>query len=120
MRYGPKNLRISFDAKNLTHFGGVYLLHLFFKKLSLRRRLFHSSRFPRRNHRYSVAEEILALIYPICLGIGRIETTHLLKQNGGVPAAHRFARVSSSDYPATIPLSHGSQSLSQTKKTAST
>jgi len=82
MRYGPKNLRISFDAKNLTHFGGVYLLHLFFKKLSLRRRLFHSSRFPRRNHRYSVAEEILALIYPICLGIGRIETTHLLKQNG--------------------------------------
>ncbi len=82
MRYGPKNLRISFDAKNLTHFGGVYLLPLFFKKLSLRRRLFHSSRFPRRNHRYSVAEEILALIYPICLGIGRIETTHLLKQNG--------------------------------------
>jgi len=82
MRYGPKNLKISFDAKNLTHFGGVYLLHLFFKKLSLRRRLFHGSRFPRRNNRYSVAEELLALIYPICLGIGRIETTHLLKQNG--------------------------------------
>jgi hypothetical protein len=82
MRYGPKNLKISFGAKNLTHFGGVYLLHLFFKKLSLRRRLFHSARFPRRNNRYSVAEEILALIYPICLGIGRIETTHLLKQNG--------------------------------------
>src|SRR2546427_748094 len=38
----------------------------------------------------------------------------------GLPAAHRFARVSSSDYPATIPLSHGSQSLSQIKKTAST
>lgn len=82
MRYGPKNLKVSFAAKNLTHFGGVYLLHLFFKKLSLRRRLFHSGRFPRRNNRYSVAEEILALIYPICLGIGRIETTHLLRQNG--------------------------------------
>src|SRR5437588_7882279 len=27
-----------------------------------------------------------------------------------VPTAHRFARVSSSDYPATVSLSHGSQS----------
>gem|GEM_PF-5964906 len=33
MRYGPKNLRLSFDAKNLTHFGGVYFLYLFFKRI---------------------------------------------------------------------------------------
>jgi len=82
MRYGPKNLILTFDAKNLTHFGGVYLLYLFFKHIQLRPLLYQNLRFPQRNNRYSVAEEILALIYPISLGIGRIETTHLLRRNG--------------------------------------
>jgi len=82
MRYGPKNLILTFNAKNLTHFGGVYLLYLFFKQIQLRPLLYQNLRFPQRNNRYSVAEEILALIYPISLGIGRIETTHLLKRNG--------------------------------------
>jgi len=26
MKYGPKNLKISFTGKNLTHFGGLHLL----------------------------------------------------------------------------------------------
>lgn len=82
MRYGPKNLILSFDGENLTHFGGVYLLHLFFKQIQLRLHLYQSLKFPQRNNRYSVTEEILALIYPILLGIGKIETTHLLKRNG--------------------------------------
>lgn len=49
-------------------------------------------RFPQRNNRYSTAEGILALIYPILLGLGRIETTQLLRRNGvlqylaGLPA----------------------------------
>lgn len=82
MRYGPKNLILTFDAKNLTHFGGVYLLYLFFKQIQLRPLLYQNLRFPQRNNRYSVAEEILSLIYPISLGIGRIEATHILKYNG--------------------------------------
>lgn len=82
MRYGPKNLILTFTGKNLTHFGGIYLLHLFFKKIQLRLFLYQNLRFPQRNNRYSVAEEMLALIYPISLCMGRIETTHLLKCNG--------------------------------------
>lgn len=35
-----------------------------------------------RNNRYTIAEEMMALIYPIALGLGRIGTAHLLKQNG--------------------------------------
>lgn len=35
-----------------------------------------------RNNRYSVAEELLALLYPIMLGLGRIETSHIVKHNG--------------------------------------
>jgi hypothetical protein len=82
MQYGPKNLVLTFDGKNLTHFGGVYLLHLFFKRIKLRQLLYHNLRFSQRNNRYSVAEEMLALVYPIALGLGRIETSHLLKHNG--------------------------------------
>lgn len=36
MPLGPKNLKISFTGKNVTHFGGIYLLHLFFKRIKLK------------------------------------------------------------------------------------
>jgi hypothetical protein len=82
MQYGPQKVLLTFDGKNLTHFGGIYLLHLFFKRIRLRHLLYRKLTFPQRNNRYSAPEEMLALIYPITLGIGRIEATHLLKQNG--------------------------------------
>jgi len=82
MQYGPQRIVLTFDGKNLTHFGGIYLLHLFFKRIQLRHRLHRKLTFTQRNNRYSVPEQMLALIYPITLGIGRIEATHLLKQNG--------------------------------------
>lgn len=82
MKKGPKKLQIVFNSRSLTHFGGLYLLQRFFQKLNLRYLLSHSIRFPQRNNRYSIAEEILALLYPIMLGLGRIETFHILKNNG--------------------------------------
>jgi hypothetical protein len=39
-------------------------------------------RAAQRNNRYSVGEMVLALLYPMILGLERIETTHLLRQNG--------------------------------------
>lgn len=92
MKYGPKNLHISFASKNLTHFGGLHLLQRFIQKINLRHLLSRYIRFSQRNNRYSVAEEILSILYPIILGLGRIETYHLLKHNGvfqyltGLPA----------------------------------
>lgn len=92
MAQGPKSLQISFTAKRLTHFGGLYLLQRFAQKCSLRD-LFHDHvRFRQRNARYSVSESLLALLYPMILGLGRIETTRLLRHNGvfqyltGLPA----------------------------------
>ncbi len=82
MPYGPQKIILSYNAKNLTHFGGAYLLHLFFKRLRLRRLMHRAINFRQRNNHYSVAEAMLALIYPISLGFGRIETTHLLQHNG--------------------------------------
>jgi len=78
----PRHVIISFSGDMLTHFGGIYLLQSFFKKLQLRKRLHHDLHFHQRNNRYNIVEEILSLIYPISLGLGRIETSHLLKQNG--------------------------------------
>lgn len=82
MRFGAKNLKISFTGKTLTHFGGIYLIYLFFKQIGLKTLLYNKTRFCQRNNRYTISEEILALIYPISLGIGRIEAAHLLKYNG--------------------------------------
>ena len=82
MRMGPKNLEISFTSDHLTRYGGVYLLARFVRKLDVKRRLVRELRLTRRNHRYSVSEELLALLYPMMLGIQRIEATQLLKRNG--------------------------------------
>ena len=82
MRFGPKNLRVAFCSEHLTRFAGVYLLHCFLRRLDLKRRIFRELRLVRRNTRYSVAEELLALLYPMMLGIQRIEATHLLQHNG--------------------------------------
>lgn len=82
MPLGPKKLRISFTGKNLTHFGGVYLIYLFLRRIGLKTQLGKYLFFTQRNNRYTISEEILALIYPISLGMGRIEVTHLLKYNG--------------------------------------
>ena len=82
MKRSPKNLQISFSGKKLTHFGGLYLLQRFFQKIHFRSLLSQYLHFHQRNNRYTIAEEMLALIYPISLGLGRIETSHLLKHNG--------------------------------------
>lgn len=106
-RRGPRRLRVLFTADHLTRFGGVFLLHRFFQKLRLRRRFYGNLYFVQRNNAYSIPEMLLALLYPIMVGLGRIETTELLRQNGvfqtltGLPAypdptalrrfLHRFA-----------------------------
>jgi hypothetical protein len=39
-------------------------------------------RVVQRNNRYTVGEMLLAILYPMILGLERIETTQLLQQNG--------------------------------------
>lgn len=82
MAHGPRKLRITFGSASLTHYGGVYLLHRFFGRLRLRKLLTQEVRVPQRNNRYSVGEMLLALLYPMILGLERIETTQLVRQHG--------------------------------------
>ena len=92
MRRSPRNLKISCNHAGLTNFGGVYFFHEFLRVLRLRELLTQNLKYPRRNNRYSIAQMLLALIYPIVLGLDRIETASFLRSNGtfqsltGLPA----------------------------------
>jgi len=78
MRRSPRNLRIACDHRGLTHFGGVYFFHEFLQLLQLRDFLARHLSYPRRNHRYSLSQMILALVYPLVLGLDRLETARLV------------------------------------------
>ena len=82
MRRSPRNLRIACNHKGLTHFGGVYFFHEFLRVLQFRDFLARHLHYPRRNQRYSTSQMILALVYPIVLGLDRIETASFLRSNG--------------------------------------
>ena len=82
MRRSPKNVRIAFNHAGLTHFGGIHLLHEFTRVLHFRDFRAQQIRYPRRNRHYSVPQMLMALVYPIVLGLDRIETASLLRANG--------------------------------------
>jgi Transposase DDE domain group 1 len=82
MRRSPRNLRIACNHAGLTHFGGIYFFREFLRVLKLRHFLAQHLDYRRRNSRYSVPQMILALVYPIVLGLDRIETASFLRSNG--------------------------------------
>ena len=82
MARGPRQLAVTFGAKNLTHYGGVYLLHRLLSCIGFKRALAQHIRIIQRNNRYSAGEMLLAILYPMILGLERLETTRLLRQNG--------------------------------------
>jgi DDE family transposase len=82
MRHSPRNLRIACDHRGLTHFGGVYFFREFLQVLQFRNFLAHQLTYRRRNRRYSLSQMILALVYPLVLGLDRLETASFLRSNG--------------------------------------
>ena len=82
MARGPRNLHVSVDGLGLTQFGGVTLIEQFFQRIGLQGSFSQRIRFPQRNTRYSISESLEALLYPLILGLGRIETTEPLRYNG--------------------------------------
>jgi hypothetical protein len=75
-------LRLACDHKGLTHFGGIYFFREFLRVLQFRDFLAHQLTYPRRNRRYSLSQMILALVYPLVLGLDRLETASFLRSNG--------------------------------------
>ncbi len=75
-------MHVATDGLGLTQFGGAALVEEFFQRIGLQGAISQHIRFPQRNNRYSVSECLKALIYPLVLGLGRIETTEPLRHNG--------------------------------------
>ena len=82
MRRSPRNLRIACDHRGLTNYGGVYFFQEFLQVLQFRDFLAQQLTYPRRNRRYSLSQMILALVYPLVLGLDRLETASFLRFNG--------------------------------------
>jgi Transposase DDE domain group 1 len=79
VRHSPRNVRIACNHAGLTHYGGIFFFHEFTRVLQLRDFLARHLRYPRPNQRYSLSQMTLALLYPILLGLGRIETGSFLR-----------------------------------------
>src|SRR5471030_1863570 len=82
MPYSPRNIKIACNHAGLTHYGGVYFFHEFLRVLQFRHFLARHLTYPRRNSRYHLSQMILALMYPIVLGLDRLETASFLRSNG--------------------------------------
>jgi len=66
----------------LTHYGGILFFNEFTRVLQLRRFLTRHLLYPRRNQRYTLSQMIMALVYPVILGLDRLETASFLRSNG--------------------------------------
>jgi hypothetical protein len=81
VRKFPRNVKIAFNHRGLTHYGGTFFFHEFLRVLQIRRFLHRQLAYPRRNQRYTLPQMLLALVYPIILGLDRIETSSFLKND---------------------------------------
>jgi mannose-6-phosphate isomerase-like protein (cupin superfamily) len=82
MAYGAKKVQVKFNSNRLTHFGGVYLFHLFLKQIGWRSLVATTIHYEQRNHQYTISEQIFSLLYPVILGVSRIEVSKMLGNNG--------------------------------------
>ena len=81
-RRSPKNVRIAFNHRGLTHYGGIFFFHEFTRVLQLRDFLARHLRYGRPRYDYSLSQMLLALAYPILLGLDRLETASFLRTHG--------------------------------------
>lgn len=82
MAYGAKKVQVKFNSNRLTHFGGVYLFHLFLKQIGWRHLIGITVKCEQRNNQYTISELIFSLLYPVILGLSRLEISKLLGNNG--------------------------------------
>lgn len=82
MPKGTQKVQFSFDETHITHFGGMWLIQYFCKRIGLKKRLQEHVRFLQRNQDYHPSELILALMFAIIMGLRRINKTEILQYNG--------------------------------------
>src|SRR6266581_4476728 len=79
MPYLPRNIKISCNHSGLTHYGGIYFFQEFLRVLQFRHFLARRLDDFRSRHDYPLSQMVLALIYPIVLGLDRLESASFLR-----------------------------------------
>jgi len=82
MPYLPRNINISCNHSGLTHYGGIYFFQEFLRVLQFRHFLARRLADFRSRHDYTLSQMVLALIYPIVLGLDRLESASFLRPDG--------------------------------------
>ena len=79
MPYLPRNIKISCNHRGLTHYGGIYFFQEFLRVLQFRHFVARRLEDFRSRHEYPLSQMLLALIYPIVLGLDRLENASFLR-----------------------------------------
>jgi hypothetical protein len=81
MQYLPRNIKIACNHSGLTHYGGIFFFQEFIRVLQLRHRLARQLPDFRSHHDYRLSQMTLAVMYPIILGLDRLENSSLLRSD---------------------------------------
>ena len=116
MKRSPKNLQISFSSKDLTHFGGLFLLQRFFQKINLRSLLSQYSPFPSAQQSLYHCRGVISFNLSHCPGVRRDRNNPPIKTQRCFPVSYGVTHLSQSHYLETFPPSDGSLRTSQIKE----
>src|SRR5260370_41474013 len=75
----PRNINIACNNSGLTHHGGILFFQEFLRMLQFRRSLAQRVEDFRSHHDYSLSQMTMAVMYPILLGLDRLENSSLLR-----------------------------------------
>ena len=79
MQYLPRNIKIACNNSGLTHYGGIFFFQEFLRALQLRNLLARHLPDFRFHRDYRLSQMTLAVMYPILLGLDRLENSSLLR-----------------------------------------
>lgn len=86
MPKGPRKFYFAFEKSGLTRFGGLSLFQAFCRAFAIRHFLQLSVRWPGYDYRdFHPADLLMAHVFSIVVGLGRIENTQCLLHNGLIP-----------------------------------
>jgi hypothetical protein len=75
----PRNIKIACNNSGLTHYGGIFFFQEFLRVLQFRRCLAQRVEDFRAHHAYTLSQMTVAVMYPIILGLDRLENASLLR-----------------------------------------
>ena len=81
MQYLPRNIKIACNNSGLTHYGGIFFFQEFLRVLQFRNVLARQLPDFRLHHDYRLSQMTMAVVYPILLGLDRLENAALLRSD---------------------------------------